>query len=250
MQEDVERQREEKAPEHQPAQQPEENSCYDPAKQALMDAYAALEAARARADAILLQADEEAEKRKEKLMGQFRLEMEKRGIAVLTSRYKIREQIEGLKRAKEELEQIRVCMEKASTRLPSESDDFYWNVEGNEKRMKKVRLLGAAIAMIAVLAAGCGGPSQEEYDQLSAEYESLSQLTEKLRADYDELTKQYDQLQAITSRSRQKKKRLSRNTSRTRNLYIPITNTFRDFRLSSRRMSFISSPRHMRRDYI
>lgn len=62
--------------------------------------------------------------------------------------------------------------------------------------MKKARLLGAAIAMIAVLAAGCGGPSQEEYDQLSAEYESLSQLTEKLRADYDELTKQYDQLQA------------------------------------------------------
>lgn len=130
MQEDVERQREEKAPEHQPAQQPEENSCYDPAKQALMDAYAALEAARARADAILLQADEEAEKRKEKLMGQFRLEMEKRGIAVLTSRYKIREQIEGLKRAKEELEQIRVCMEKASTRLPSESDDFYLECGG------------------------------------------------------------------------------------------------------------------------
>lgn len=62
--------------------------------------------------------------------------------------------------------------------------------------MKKLTKFGLFTGVVIAILAGCGGPSQEEYDQLEAEYNSLSQLTDQVRKDFDELTEQYDQLQA------------------------------------------------------
>ncbi len=61
--------------------------------------------------------------------------------------------------------------------------------------MKRKYLVGVGVGFVMAALVGCGGPSQEEYDQLAAEYESLSQLTSQLRTDFDELTEQYDKLQ-------------------------------------------------------
>ena len=61
--------------------------------------------------------------------------------------------------------------------------------------MKRKYIVGIGIGIVMAGLVGCGGPSQEEYDQLAAEYESLSQLTSQLRTDFDELTEQYDKLQ-------------------------------------------------------
>lgn len=112
----------------EPKQKEVQNSyegSYEAAKQAILEAKAVLKEAREQAKVIRKQAEEEAKKRQSQIMEAFYRELETKGVSVLTTRYKLREQIEGLKEAREGLAQIRNHLEKAATQIPSETEDSY-----------------------------------------------------------------------------------------------------------------------------
>ena len=98
---------------------------YEAAEQAVLEAKAVLKEAREQAKVIRKQAEEEAKKRQSQIMEAFYRELETKGVSVLTTRYKLREQIDGLKEAREGLAQIRNHLEKAATQIPSETEDSY-----------------------------------------------------------------------------------------------------------------------------
>ena len=112
----------------EPKQKEVQNSyegSYVAAEQAILEAKAVLKEAREQAKVIRKQAEEEAKKRQSQIMEAFYRELETKGVSVLTTRYKLREQIEGLKEAREGLAQIRNHLEKAATQIPSETEDSY-----------------------------------------------------------------------------------------------------------------------------
>ena len=112
----------------EPKQKEVQNSyegSYEAAEQAILEAKAVLKEAREQAKVIRKQAEEEAKKRQSQIMEAFYRELETKGVSVLTTRYKLREQIEGLKEAREGLAQIRNHLEKAATQIPSETEDSY-----------------------------------------------------------------------------------------------------------------------------
>lgn len=62
--------------------------------------------------------------------------------------------------------------------------------------MRRTWTVAAALALAGILGlGGCGRANQETYQELSSEYDNLSEIAEQLRSDYDEATRKNDEQQ-------------------------------------------------------
>lgn len=105
---------------------------YNSAKEMLLDAQETLEVARNQAEQLRIRSEKEIQEQQEAAMKQFRTELKEKGISILSTRYKLKEQIEGLKTVREEIARIRVNIEQTANQLPSKTEDAYLECEENQ----------------------------------------------------------------------------------------------------------------------